>query len=74
MRYSDMYFPSTFGWNRQTGRVDKGCLFIEQFLKKRKKKKKGKKKKRKKTLIFLVINVKSFPDEACSQEKSRLHP
>lgn len=37
MRYLNLYFLSVFGWNRQTGRVDKGCLFIEQFLKKKKK-------------------------------------
>ena len=61
MRYLNLYFLSVFGWNRQTGRVDKGCLFIEQFLKK----------KRKKTnQTFLVINVKSFLDEVCSQEKA----
>lgn len=54
-----MRFPSALGWNRQTGRVDvdKGCLFIEQLLKKQK------------TQSFLVTNVKSFPDEVCSQEK-----
>lgn len=58
-----MRFPSALGWNRQTGRVDvdKGCLFIEQLLKKQK------------TQTFLVTNVKSFPDEVCSQEKSKLH-
>lgn len=37
--------------------MDKDCLFIEQLLKK------------KKTQTFLVINVKSFPDEVCSWEK-----
>lgn len=45
--------------------MDKGCLFIEQLLKKQK------------TQTFLVTNVKSFPDEVCSQEKrasSTSHP
>lgn len=32
-------YSHSYGWNRQTGRVDKGCLFIEQLLKKQKKKK-----------------------------------
>lgn len=45
--------------------MDKGCLFIEQLLKKQK------------NQTFLVTNVKSFPDEVCSQEKrasSTSHP
>jgi len=62
-RYSHLRFPSVFGWNRQTGRVDKGCLFIEQLLKK------------KKTQMFLVINVKSFSKRRCvARKRERFTP